>query len=90
MIDPESIAKKVQLTLANGEFLASPCISVCRMDAQTGWCEGCLRRLEEIAAWSTMDADARRAVWLRIGERVQSLRSLQWQPCTAAQPDPTP
>jgi hypothetical protein len=57
------------------------------MDAQTGWCEGCLRRLEEIAAWSTMDADARRAVWLRIGERVQSL---QWQPCTAAQPDPTP
>ena len=27
----------------------SPCIAVCRMDAATGWCEGCLRTLDEIA-----------------------------------------
>ena len=27
----------------------SPCISVCRMDERTGWCEGCLRTLAEIA-----------------------------------------
>ena len=29
----------------------SPCISVCRMDAVTGWCEGCFRTLDEIAGW---------------------------------------
>ena len=38
----------------------SPCIDVCRMDARSGWCEGCLRTLDEIAAWSTLD-DAREA-----------------------------
>ena len=43
--------------------VASPCISVCRMDASTGWCEGCLRTIDEIAGWSLFDDDAKRAVW---------------------------
>jgi uncharacterized protein len=42
--------------------LSSPCNSVCRMDPRTGWCEGCLRTLEEITAWSTMDDAAKRGV----------------------------
>ncbi|PRX34166.1 hypothetical protein B0G75_102195 [Paraburkholderia sp. BL18I3N2] len=41
----------------------SPCINVCRMDASTGWCEGCLRTIDEIAGWSLFDDDAKRAVW---------------------------
>ncbi|CAB3661997.1 DUF1289 domain-containing protein [Paraburkholderia rhynchosiae] len=41
----------------------SPCINVCRMDASTGWCEGCLRTIDEIAGWSMFDDDAKRAVW---------------------------
>ncbi len=44
----------------------SPCIDVCRMDARTGWCEGCLRTIDEIAGWSTMDEDDKRAVWQRL------------------------
>jgi uncharacterized protein len=41
-------------------LVPSPCNSVCRMDARTGWCEGCLRTLDEITAWSAMhDADKR-------------------------------
>ncbi len=45
--------------------VASPCTSVCRMNARTGWCEGCLRTLSEIAAWSTLnDADKRQVWWL--------------------------
>ena len=47
----------------------SPCISVCRMDAQTGLCTGCLRTLDEIAAWSTLDDLAKRRVWLSIEAR---------------------
>ncbi|WP_144110803.1 DUF1289 domain-containing protein [Paraburkholderia sp. BCC1886] len=41
----------------------SPCISVCRMDASSGWCEGCLRTIEEIAGWALFDDAAKRAVW---------------------------
>jgi predicted Fe-S protein YdhL (DUF1289 family) len=41
----------------------SPCINVCRMDASTGWCEGCLRTIDEIAGWSLFDDEAKRAVW---------------------------
>ena len=37
----------------------SPCTGVCRIDAQAGWCEGCRRTLDEIAAWSTLDDTAR-------------------------------
>ena len=40
-----------------------PCISVCRMSARTGYCEGCWRSLDEIAAWSVMDDAQKRRVW---------------------------
>jgi len=49
--------------------VASPCTSVCRMDARTGWCEGCLRTLDEIAAWSGFDDAEKRQVWLRLEQR---------------------
>jgi len=42
--------------------VASPCISVCVIDAPGGMCIGCLRTLDEIAAWSVLDAEAKRAV----------------------------
>jgi hypothetical protein len=47
----------------------SPCINVCRMDASTGWCEGCLRTIDEIAGWSLFNDDAKRAVWDAIEAR---------------------
>ena len=43
--------------------MPSPCINVCRMDASSGWCEGCLRTIDEIAGWSLYDDDDKRAVW---------------------------
>jgi len=42
--------------------VASPCISVCEMDAQSGYCRGCFRTLDEIAAWSVLDAEGKKAV----------------------------
>ena len=47
----------------------SPCINVCRMDAATGWCEGCLRTLDEIAAWGQLPDEAKRAVWAQLPQR---------------------
>ncbi len=47
----------------------SPCINVCRMDPRTGLCEGCLRTLDEIAAWSTLDPEQKRAVLAQLPSR---------------------
>lgn len=47
----------------------SPCISVCRMNAGTGFCEGCLRTLGEITAWSRSSPAAKREVWAAIAQR---------------------
>jgi uncharacterized protein len=40
-------------------MIASPCINICKMDAQSGLCAGCFRTIDEIATWSQAD-DARR------------------------------
>lgn len=47
----------------------SPCISVCRMNARSGLCEGCLRTIDEIVAWASLSDDAKRAVWAAIRQR---------------------
>jgi predicted Fe-S protein YdhL (DUF1289 family) len=47
----------------------SPCINICRMDAASGLCEGCLRTIDEIAAWGSMADGDKRSVWQRLDER---------------------
>lgn len=49
----------------------SPCVDVCRMDAASGLCAGCWRTIDEIAAWSKLDDDGKRAVWRVIALRRQ-------------------
>jgi len=51
------------------EEVASPCINVCRMNPDTGLCEGCLRTLGEIAAWSGLTPDEKRAVLAKLPAR---------------------
>jgi predicted Fe-S protein YdhL (DUF1289 family) len=55
----------------------SPCVNLCRMDAKSGWCEGCFRSLDEIAAWGGMDAATRSAVHARIAQRRAAARETQ-------------
>ena len=55
--------------------VASPCVNVCRIDARSGWCEGCLRTIDEIAGWSGMDDGRRRAVLERLAQRRVAMRS---------------
>lgn len=52
----------------------SPCVSMCRMDDSTGWCVGCQRTIDEIAAWSLFDDEEKRQVWCLIEERRARLR----------------
>ena len=58
-----------------GDGVLSPCQSVCRMEPDTGWCQGCLRTLDEITAWSRMGDDGKRAVWRDIVQRLATKAS---------------
>ena len=58
-----------------GAEVPSPCVSVCIMDPESGYCRGCCRSLDEIAAWITLDADARLAVWDAIAERRKAIEN---------------
>lgn len=58
-------------------MVASPCINVCRMDEATGWCEGCLRTIDEIAAWSALDDGGRRAVLVQLPARAAARAAMQ-------------
>lgn len=49
--------------------ICSPCIDVCRLNPATGLCEGCLRTVGEIAAWSAYSDDEKRAVLALIRHR---------------------
>jgi hypothetical protein len=42
--------------------VASPCNNVCTIDRPTGLCAGCYRTLEEIAGWTDLSAEQKRAV----------------------------
>jgi predicted Fe-S protein YdhL (DUF1289 family) len=50
----------------------SPCVDVCRMDARSRLCEGCGRTLNEIAAWSRLDAARRREILTVLPARIRA------------------
>lgn len=47
------------------------------MDERTGLCQGCLRTLDEIRAWSTSDDATRRQIWTTIEQRARGVASGQ-------------
>ncbi|NPC58616.1 DUF1289 domain-containing protein [Caenimonas soli] len=65
------LAKRARLVGAGlAGDVPSPCISICKLDSATEFCEGCFRTLDEIAAWGRMDDESKRAVWQLIAERL--------------------
>jgi uncharacterized protein len=46
----------------NEPLPASPCLGICLMDPRTRQCRGCLRTVEEIAAWYEASAAEKRAL----------------------------
>ncbi|MEW6694669.1 hypothetical protein Tther_00480 [Tepidimonas thermarum] len=52
-----------------GAPVPSPCVGVCRIDAATGWCAGCWRTLDEIAAWGASDDATRLRIWQAVEAR---------------------
>ena len=65
------LSDRVATVQAAGRSFMSPCVGVCRMDADSGKCLGCLRTVEEIRDWMPSDDPGRMAVWSRIAVRLQ-------------------
>ena len=49
--------------------LPSPCVSICKLNKSTGFCEGCFRTENEIALWPSMNNDARLSLLPILRER---------------------
>lgn len=70
MIAAKLIADRAILVRAMAENVPSPCVSVCRMDADRILCEGCWRTIDEIRHWSSCSDAEKKAVWSLIEQRV--------------------
>ena len=53
--------------------MKSPCIKLCVLDPQSGYCIGCGRTGDEIAAWITMTDAERDAIMAGLGDRIASI-----------------
>jgi len=66
-----------QVLNSDSVHVPSPCVSICVVHPTTRLCEGCLRNLDEIAAWGQMPSAQQRGVWQRIQVRcADKLRGL--------------
>jgi predicted Fe-S protein YdhL (DUF1289 family) len=68
----QALRERAAQVLAQPPALAvpSPCVAVCQMQADTGWCWGCRRTLNEIGQWSNQSNPERRAIWQAIALRL--------------------
>lgn len=65
----QRLAQKARSAVEYEDLLPSPCASVCRL-ASDQTCEGCLRTVEEIRAWSVASDEEKRAIWRLIQTRI--------------------
>ena len=51
----------------------SPCINLCEMTPETGFCRGCMRTIDEIVNWGSAGDAYKRQVWAEIRRREAQL-----------------
>lgn len=56
--------------------IQSPCIKLCAVDGETGFCLGCGRSLKEIGGWTKFDDAGRQSVMDILPDRLDHLRAL--------------
>ena len=67
------LAARTKVVRASGAFAAdfadvvpSPCVSICKMNADRSLCLGCYRSIDEIRAWSKSDNAGRLQIWQQL------------------------
>ena len=62
-------------------MIKSPCIAVCKIDYESGYCIGCNRTIEEITNWSGMSDSNKKKILKRVESETifQSKVSLSFQ-----------
>jgi predicted Fe-S protein YdhL (DUF1289 family) len=53
--------------------LPSPCVGICTIDRASSLCQGCWRTMDEIVAWGVASEEQKRAIWLALKQRAQSI-----------------
>ncbi len=69
MDDRQTLLALAELAQDEVHLVPSPCVSVCRMDPENGFCQGCLRTIDEIIAWGRLGETGKRRVWRDIVQR---------------------
>ena len=54
--------------------IESPCVQVCVIHRDSGLCMGCYRTTSEIAGWSRLDPEARKALMATLPDRAPQVR----------------
>ena len=53
--------------------IETPCVKVCVVDPETGFCIGCGRTRAEIGSWLSFNTEERREIMTALPERVATL-----------------
>lgn len=61
------------MNVMNQSAIETPCVKICVVDPETGFCIGCGRTRSEIGGWLGMSAAERRTVMAALPERIESL-----------------
>lgn len=56
-----------------GQTIDTPCVKLCVVDPESGFCIGCGRSRPEIAGWLAMTPAGRRDVMAGLGERLETM-----------------
>lgn len=66
--------KRIVEELWARDEIASPCVNICVVHPRAHVCAGCLRTLDEIAAWSTYAPEERARIMEELPNRRSHLR----------------
>jgi hypothetical protein len=70
--DRALLTARAEMARQEGAVVPSPCISVCRISARDGFCEGCFRTLGEVSGWARSSQTAKQVLWQTILQRMNT------------------
>ena len=66
----EQLRRRAERAQRCGNDVPCPCVSVCRVNGDNGFCEGCFRTLSEISSWGRSGPVWQKQLWRTILQRL--------------------